>query len=86
MKTWAELKTDVAEYKDATQGLMAVFEKIRQDLAALVQSSKDGEFVPVEEITALAEDLDKNTTGVIEATLEGTPAEPTNDETHAAGM
>jgi uridine kinase len=86
MATWAEIKQDLSEYKDATQGMRAAFMAVVKKLDEMIASSKDGEFVKVDELRAMKEDLDKETADVVAATLEGTRAEPTEEETHAAGM
>jgi DnaJ-domain-containing protein 1 len=86
MATWAEVKADLVEYKDATQAMMAALRAVVKKLDDLVASSKDGEFVPVAELTALKDELDRETAAVVVATLEGTRGEPTEEEAHAAGM
>jgi vacuolar-type H+-ATPase subunit I/STV1 len=86
MATWAEVKADLVEYKDATQAMRAAFAAVVKKLDDLVAGSKDGEFVPVAELTALKEELDRETAAVVVATLEGTRGEPTEEEAHAAGM
>jgi ribosome-binding ATPase YchF (GTP1/OBG family) len=85
MKNWADFKEDLRENKNATDAMRAALRKVVQDLAAITQASKDGEFVPVADIDALATELDKNTADIVAATLEGTPGEPTPEEVHAAG-
>jgi hypothetical protein len=85
MKGWTEFKEDLRENKNATDAMRAALRKVVQDLAAITQASKDGEFVPVADIDALATELDKNTADIVAATLEGTPGEPTPEEVHAAG-
>lgn len=86
MATWTEVKKDLTEYKDATQAMRAAFAAVVKKLDDLIAASKDGEFVKVDELKAMKEDLDKETADVVAATLENTRGEPTDEETHAAGM
>jgi septal ring factor EnvC (AmiA/AmiB activator) len=80
---WADIKKEVQETKDASQAIMTVLGNVRKQLADLIAATKDGEFVPLAEIQAVHDDLDKNELDMVAATLEGTdtPTDP-----HAAGM
>jgi hypothetical protein len=83
MAVWADIKKEVQETKDASQALMTVLGNVRKQLADLIAAAKDGEFVPLAELKAVHDDLDKNEMDMVAATLEGTdtPTDP-----HAAGM
>jgi hypothetical protein len=83
MATWADIKKEVRETKDASQALMTVLGNVRKQLADLIAAAKDGEVVPVAELQAVHDDLNKNEADMVAATLEGTGT-PTDE--HAAGM
>lgn len=83
---WADVKKEVQETKDASQAIMTVLDSVRVQLRELIERNKDGEVVPVAELQAVHDDLDKNEKDMVAKVLEGTPADPTPEEEHAKGM
>lgn len=83
MQMWKdEILKEVRETKDASQALMKALADVRADLAELASR----ESVSPGDVAEVVKELDDNQKEMIAAVFEGTPAEPTPEEEHAATM
>jgi histone H3/H4 len=77
-----EVMKEVRETKDASQALMKALADVRAELVVLASR----ETVSPSDVAEVVKELDDNQKEMIAAVFEGTPAEPSPEEAHAAGM